>query len=431
MIRAERKRPADRIAAAVIGAVTVAALGGTWFLSDARQTQHHSASAEIAPLSTPQQAPDQVQEVWRAPTLNRGTNQRPLVVDGAVVTETEHGISVLAADTGVEAWNYSRQRELCGTAAAWNKVVTVFRGPAGCGDVVSFDHATGKYEGTRSAVSSENVSVISSNSRIGTVSDQRLELWRSDLVRTVEYGRVESPNEPKAQPRSGCRIHSALTRTDLLAVVDTCPSENGNVTSLRFSDTTPEDSRVPEEKASVDLGTEAAVLVAIGQEAAVVYTGGDRPMLKAIGSDGTVLSETKTDHSPAADEYLTKIVGTDLPDRGPGQPKTPSQPAFLPATADLPHHMTWFDGQRLRSFAPVRLQPSFVVDNALGPGAFMGSEIIIPVPDGLLIADKTSGKTKRTIKLSRGDYRGPVSLAVAGSVIVEQRGAELVALRQN
>ncbi|WP_018023474.1 PQQ-binding-like beta-propeller repeat protein [Corynebacterium ulceribovis] len=429
MIPAERNRPADRIAASIIAGITVAAVGGTWFFSDARQAKHNPAAEAIVQHATPEKAPDTVTEAWRATTVDRHNGARPVVADGAVVAEDDHGFTAIDAATGETAWDYSRQRELCGTTAAWGKVVAVYRGPAGCGDVIAFDSLTGAYTGTRSAVSADNVAVFSSNSRVGTVSDQRVELWRSDLVRTVEYGRVESANEPKAQPRAGCRIHSALTRTELLAVVDTCPKDGGTVTSLRMSATTPDDARTPEETASVQLDSERAVLVGISQEAAAVYVGGDRPILKVVSSDGTVLSETKVPKSPTAETYLDNMVDQPLPDPGPGKAHQPATPAFLPATGDLPHHMTWFDGERLYGFEPTRLGEGFTLKEAIGVGAAMGSDLLIPVSDGLMVLDKTTGEKQRTIAVNRGDYTGPVSVSVTGNTIIERRGTDLIALR--
>ncbi|MDN5721328.1 MAG: hypothetical protein L0H07_14350, partial [Corynebacterium sp.] len=101
---------------------------------------------------------------------------------------------------------------------------------------------------------------------------------------------------------------------------------------------------------------------------------------------------------------------------------------FVAATADLPHHMTWFDGERLVGFGPTNLEPRFTVP-ALGTGAAMDGSLLVPVDDGVAVVDWEDGSVQRTVPVDRGPYDGPVSLRVQGDVVVEQRGDEMVALR--
>src|SRR5699024_11233250 len=120
---------------------------------------------------------------------------------------------------GSTAWTYTRDNvEICSLATAWNRVVITFRNGRGCGDVVAIDAATGHYAHTRSTNNSDEVIAISSNDRVGTVPSDRVDLWRSDLVRTVEYGDVEVEQETHLQPDDECTINTALTRTEPLVV---------------------------------------------------------------------------------------------------------------------------------------------------------------------------------------------------------------------
>ena len=48
---------------------------------------------------------------------------------------------------------------------------------------------------------------------------------------------------------------------------------------------------------------------------------------------------------------------------------------------------------------------------------------------GFYKTDHGSGAVIRTIPVGRGDYRGPVMLASIGSMVLEQRGPLVVALR--
>src|SRR5699024_9995009 len=129
------------------------------------------------------------------------------------------------------------------------------------------------------------VTAISSNDRVGTVSSDRVDLWRSDLVRTVEYGDVEAKQEPDLQPHEECTINSALTRTELLVVSESCPG-NKQVYHLRFQTTTPEDSREPELTQEVTIDGDGARLVAVGQSAAAVYVPGERPAIISYNDEG-------------------------------------------------------------------------------------------------------------------------------------------------
>src|SRR5699024_5208339 len=166
-------------------------------------------------------------------------------VQGLLISNDAHSITAHNPDGSV-AWTYSRDNvEICSLSTAWNRVVTTFRTGRGCGDVVSIDALTGEYADTRSATNSDEVSSISPNARLGTVSSDRVDVCRSDSVRTVEYGDVDAKQEPNLQPYEDCTINSALTRTELLVLSESCPGDNV-IDHLRFQTTTPEDSREPE-----------------------------------------------------------------------------------------------------------------------------------------------------------------------------------------
>ncbi|WP_350354616.1 Rv3212 family protein [Corynebacterium aquatimens] len=199
---------------------------------------------------------------------------------------------------GETAWTYTRANELCALNQAWGKVVAAYRDNAGCGDVVAINARTGKYANTRSAIAPDEVTGIHSNDRVGTVGASRIELWRSDMVRTVEYGKVEAPQEPDMQPNQ-CQITSALTRTELLANTEVC--DDGAY--LRFQNVTPEDSRKPEMYGSVAIA-EDAYLVAISQDAAAIYDPVSSE-IRAYNKDGNSISTSSVPGLPAPDALGT------------------------------------------------------------------------------------------------------------------------------
>jgi hypothetical protein len=64
----------------------------------------------------------------------------------------------------------------------------------------------------------------------------------------------------------------------------------------------------------------------------------------------------------------------------------------------------------------------------VGPGTMMAGRLIIPVSDGVGVYDPATGVNERFTPLRRQSARSAVVPAVAGSVLLEQRGPSLVAL---
>ena len=252
---------------------------------------------------------------------------------------------------------------------------------------------------------------------MGTLSRDRLELWRSDLVRTIEYGHVEAPQEADQQPHPDCALTSALTRMELLAITDLCPDSITDGVALRFMGTTPEDSRQPEIKQSIDLEPHST-LVSIGQTAAAVYTPttpAGTARITSFNQQGKELNAATVPSSP----LLDGTAPTHHEDR---------TGVDTPQIADLPHHMSWFDGQRLYLFEPENLLISHIFEGALGTGIAVGGQLLYPNREGIAVADWNTGKILRVIPVDRQGYDGPVSLNQAGHTIIEQRDNTYVAL---
>lgn len=387
-----RRTRRDLIATAVITALALGGVTTVWATAPIRGSELTTTATFIAePTLT--EIPTELSELWRTPDTSG--NHRPSITGGVIVTaegETIHGHS----PTGEQLWSYSRDVELCALSTGFEAAVATYRTGIGCGDVVAIS-VDGRYKATRSAIASQEVTPIASNDRIGTVSTERVELWRSDLVRTVEYGEVEAKQEAGQQPFPQCSVTSAMTRRELLAVTETCPDGSS---FLRFQTTTPEDSREPEISRNIEIPD--GRLVAIAQDAAAVYVEDPVPTIISFDTEGS--------------EVGRRVVA----------PATFSQP---PATADLPHHMSWFDGERLSLFSPTTLNVGQVFEDALGTGVPVDGSLLYPVEGGIAVSDWDTGEVLHIIAVDRGGYRGPVSLGVAGGSIVEKRGPELVVLR--
>lgn len=400
-----RRTRADLVATAAITLLTLGAVGVVYAQADINKVSF-SRDVDVAgaPASL-ESAPRQVHEEWRYPAAQLRGTTKPVVVSGLTMIPLERGVSAVNA-AGTEVWRYERaDRELCQLMGAWDKVNLVFRGPAGCGEVVSLNGADGGYEDTRSTPAPERPLPIVSNSRVGILSPERVELWRADMVRTVEYGEVPAKQEPDLQPHEDCTLSSAATRTELLALTETCP-DDPETTWLRFQPSTPKEARKPEVESSVEL-EEGSRIVAISQEAAAIYVPSNPPQLRGYHRDGRELFHRKVKPSPS------------VPAEGE---------IFAAHNADLPHAISWFDGERLYLLHPTHLDVIRTFEDAIGTGVAVGDQFVYPTKKGLSVADASSGKHAYSIALRRGDTPGPIGLAVAGDQIIEYRGDAVVGL---
>lgn len=392
-----QRTPRDLIATGVVSAVSLLAVVGVWATAPIR-------SAELTPAAEEVSVEEQLLEVpaglVKSFTLDSSTlpgQHRPLVAGGLLISNDGH--NVFAHDpAGEEVWRYERDREICGIGTAWQAVTIAYRNNAGCGDAVSITASSGEYKSTRSAPAPDEVVMTTSNDRVGIANEERVELWRSDLVRTVEYGDVPAPQEANQQPHADCTITSALTRTELLAVTEQCPDG----TWLRLQDTTPEDARKPEITQNIQLEDPASRLVAIGQSDVAVHTGSQ---ILAINGEG---------------ETTQRLIS----------PKLDVAGFYSPATADLPNHMSWFEGNRLYLFDPAGLKVTQVFMDAIGTGIVVGDKLLYPVENGISVTDPIFGVQEKILPVQRGAHTGEVSLALAGGTIVEKRGEQLVGLVQ-
>ncbi|MCQ4627941.1 hypothetical protein KBX17_09035 [Corynebacterium sp. CCUG 65737] len=398
-----RRTRGDLIATAVIAAVCVLLLLIAYFTAPIRQDELAPAAEEFPDAGILANVPNGLTESHTLPDAS--PSPRPLVVNGLVITYADNTITA-TNPAGEPEWTYKRGPELCGMASAWGNVVAVYRTKIGCGDVVSIKAATGQYVDTRSAISPEHVAVIASNDRVGSVGNagiSRAELWRSDLVRTVEYGELEARQEPETQPNPGCTLTSALTRTELLAITERC--EDG--AWLRFQKTTPEDSRKPEMHDGSVAIPEGAYLVGISQDAAAIHD----PATSKVTSydkDGVELASASVPESNLLADSAIGVADVQ--------------------TADLPHHMSYFDGNNLLLLDPATLAVTTIYQGALGTGAAIGGRLLYASSDGIAVADWDSETVEKVIPVDRGGFTGQVAVASAGPTIVEKRGADVVVL---
>ena len=397
-----RRTRGDLIATGVIAGVSALLLGTAFFTAPARDAHLVSAEEEQQDYGQLAVVPKSFSEGFSLPDTS-GRDQ-PLVASGMVITYNDNTLTATTPE-GETVWTYERPNELCLVDQAWGKVVATYRDNAGCGDVVAIDAKTGKYAGTRSAIAPDNVVRLTSNDRVGYASSERAEVWRSDLVRTVEYGHVEAKQEPDMQPNE-CTLTSALTRTELVAVTEIC--DDGAF--LRLQEATPEDSRKPEVVADVEISPDA-YLVSISQDAAAVYDP-TTSEVRGYDKEGTNISSSS-------------VPQMDSPEVGPdGIIKN------LPV-ADLPHHMTYWENNSLLLMEPAALAVTGVFQGALGTGFAAGEKLLYASDSGIAVVDWDKNAVDKIIPVDRGGYSGPVHISSAGATVVEQRGDEVVVMKAN
>ena len=111
-------------------------------------------------------------------------------------------------------------------------------------------------------------------------------------------------------------------------------------------------------------------------------------------------------------------------------PKPPSPEAAATRPGDL---ITWWTGTAVMVFSASGMRYRYTVGPAdthvpIGPATMMAGRLISPVSDGVGIYDPTTGVNERYLPLRRAPAQSAVVPGVAGSTLLEERGATLVAL---
>lgn len=403
MLAPERRTRLDITAAAAIAIVVAIAVAVIWVRSDARGTTSITAetpAAEALPALSP---PETLSEIWRA---RSGATGAPIAAGGAVATAD--GTAVTGRDrlTGTELWRYQRDLPLCGAIGAWDTVVAVYRDQRGCSQVTQLDGSTGQRKAQRSSDADDDVTLSYDGTYVVSRGAERMEAWRSDLVRTLEFGRVDAPINPGKQPRTGCELRSAAAGGTRISVLMQCPGEAGD--RLSVLDAAPKDNQEPTEFGSAIIGSVntpgTRLIAASGERTAVYLPAGPTGEQRIAVYDGT-----------GNEEASYPVSGPVIPD----------------ATAARNGSVfTWWTGTEVIALSASELAPKWTAaPGALGPGAIMAGSLLVPMPDGIAVLDPKTGAEQRRIAFPRADTAAPIATSVVGDVVLEQRGDEVVALR--
>ena len=248
MLAPERRTRGDLAIAALIVVLVAVTATVIWWHSDARGTTSIAADSPVAEPPAAASVPTALHELWRAPNTAATV---PLTAAGAVVTGD--GGTVIGHDrlTGAELWRYQRNMPLCAVSTEWGKTVAVYRDRRGCSQVTTLRGSDGARDAHRSSDADDTLALSSDGTHMLALGTTRLEVWRWDLVRTVEYGRVDAPVSSGTQPRSGCTFESAVAGKNKLAVLERCPGDTSD--RLTIQNPSPKDAQEPEESGSTVL----------------------------------------------------------------------------------------------------------------------------------------------------------------------------------
>lgn len=402
------------LAGALLGVLVLAGAIVFATTSDAARTTSSPAATPIAAPPAAAGVPAAFAEAWRAPS---GATTTPVVAGNAVVTGDGSTVTGHAAADGAPAWTYTRDEPLCTVGGAFtalddaDRVLALYRDGAWCSELTALRPDTGVRAAARNPDLRPGTAFLGNGTVVAGTGAETIEVMRYDLVRTLEYGRLDAPVNPGAQPRPQCRHASTALAQDRLAVIERCPDEPTDRLTLLDPDDT-EDAK-PIVRWSVPLAAAGAGIVAINDTSVAVLLP-DPARIVVLGADGAQTDNYPVDVTPA------ELAAAADP------------PGGLPATGSDSRQTSWWTGSATVLLDPGTLAPIATVPDTLGPGTTYGDATLVPVPDGLAVIGRSgsgSDPVVRTIPVARGDRAGPVRLAAQGAVLVEQRGGDVVALQ--
>jgi hypothetical protein len=492
-----RRRRIDRIVAAVIAVAVVAVAVIIYLRSDARATSSVVGPTVPAPPS-PETVPTLLTESWSLPTdPELGAVASPY---GVVITATDTAVTGHDAVTGDVRWSYGRSDSpLCAVgsgdtdAPGVNRrgrvrgVTLVSAEHDFCSQVMLLDPNTGERHYYRTSPNQPGGGLAFGGPYAAWMGPTLVELWRDDLVRTIQYGDQPTPPKP-TNPQPDCTFTDIALADEQFATVEHCPELGPNaqvVINWATPDSAPDkpegqDVFKHDPRARIDTGSPAARLVGITADRVAVLVAEPEPAVVVYDAAGTETSRTPVavpaDRIVAADnpaatpvritpsvrngdarysligDHLVAVGARDVDAPAPTSSsaitpagETEDRDAVPPSAANggqtgsgtsagLPTDAT--DATTTTAPAPATVQVKdpqllWAAPGVLGLPAVTGERLLLTVPDGLVdvaAANGNPGIVPAIIPVDRGGYRGRVDAAAVGSMIIETRRDTVVAL---
>lgn len=350
----------------VVAAVVVL----SWRTSDVAATSRTTAAPATVPDGTPAA---ELAAAWSAAT--GPSAPRRAVESGRVLVTDEHGVAMLDAATGEEAWHYRRANAtLCDATAVDGVVVVAFRTTGRCNELTGLDAATGARDWYRNVRFRTDVD-LSSTEQI---------LLASSPTGVVTIDPTGNNTRWRYAPPDGCRIAGSDVGSSGVVVLQRCGASAtvqarlldgfaGDVLWTRDLEAGGDDARLA--------GSDRLVDVVIGDRVHVLS-----PV------DGTLLTELALPDLPTgqdpSDEPLQQVGVGDTAllwargrllalDRSTGQPRWQVPALGLPATGDdgvvtVPEEGAFVqrdlaDGTELRRWSTADVVPAGGRASLIGP----------------------------------------------------------------
>ena len=408
----ERRTRRDLLVTAVIATVMLVVAAVVVATGSAARSEFRQADVEQPEYGPAVELPASSRYLWSHASEGEGA---PLTTKGNLVTLDPTGRLIgRDAGSGEERWSYTHPGRLCAAAYFSDSLITAFDGAAGCSDVTALDSTTQEYRSTRQSAFADTMQLTGTWTHMLALSPRRLEIWRDDLVRTVEYGAVDAPQEPDAQPRTGCTLGTADLTDARFAVTEWCPAEDS--VRLTLSDTVPEDPRKPEEIASATTGADGLWIIEATDDGVLA--------LQERGATWSVEWFTSpTEHTTVLDLQ--------------------SEPARKPSPESLSgddSQARWFDGSATHAFdhatgahvwsTGATTGPGHTWGGAPDPDTTSGSDwVILPVVGGFVVNAHDSGAQAAHLPADSVDGDGVTGLAQVGDILYERRAGAIHAYK--
>ena len=398
----ERRTRGDLIAAVAIAVAVAVVAALLWWTSDARATVSRPSADPIPGLKSAREVPTTLKQLWTAPSPK---TTAPVVAGGSIVTGDGRQVDGRDSDTGEVLWSYARDRELCGVTYVYYDAVAVYPDDRGCGQVTTLSGTSGKRGATRTAYADPEVRLSSDGTTVLSYGDSRLEQWRSDMVRMLSWGALDARIKPKVPAQPICRLVSAAASGSQVSVVESCPGQSEPRLTLLRADKE-EDEPLTKNVQLVGVpDDDSARIIAVYGTTTAVYQPTPKPTVNIVDENGETIASTLI-------------------------PKPASPNAVASVSDDM---ISWWTGDSVMVFDPNGLKYKYTVSPVgglapVGPAVVMAGKLLVPVTTGYDVFDARTGAPERHIDVPRSPSQTAVVPAVAGEVVLEQRGDTLVAL---
>jgi hypothetical protein len=437
--RFHRKR--DVLAAAVIA---VAALVGgllLWQHSDVEATTSQTYDGPATTPARPTTFPPSLAEVWRAKSP---ATPEPVAVGPAVVTGNGGEVTGRDPLTGDVRWRYTRDLPLCTVAGAWQQAVAVYakkdnllpdsdpRKAGGCSEVTALWPATGQrgrpktadedkpFQGQRDSDAELGTRLLSDGSYVTTTGSRLLITLRSDLVQTMEYGRVPTMVNSDKQPRYGCTYGTTSVVIGKIAVIEHCPTDSGDRLTVYKATGEDNDAEKPAVVSSTVVGRGAKVVAMSERCRLDPANPDDTQQCTAVALPHPNRLAVFNEKGALVTTYPLTIGANDLT----VEPKDHTM-----AVSRMTGAVYWFTGTKTIALSMDDLRPLWTIDRALGPGTAFAGKILVPVRGAMAVLNPATGEQVASTPIDRDGYTGLVTMSKLGPMVYEQRGDTLVALR--